>query len=580
VKRIALILALLGLVCAGLAGRSALAGSPYATQPDPALAAGSGIHKIKHVIIIMQENRSFDSYFGTFPGADGIPMQNGVPTVCVPDPSTNQCVKPFHDRLDLNSGGPHSLLADTADVDAGKMDGFIAQQRQVNRVRCTSPTDPACNPANGISGPDVMGYHTGADIPNYWAYAKNFVLQDHMFEPVSSWSWPSHLYMVSGWSATCSSASPSSCVNDPSLAKNAVTGPIKATYAWTDITYLLNKHHVSWSYYVPGGVGSTCHTNYCLPLSANAPAPPIWNVLPRFTDVQQDGQLGKIRDTSLFYRALKNNTLPAVSWVVPNGWYSEHPPNLVSVGEAYVTSLVNAVMHSKAWDSTAIFLAWDDWGGFYDHVIPPKVDQNGYGIRVPGIVISPYAKRHMIDHQTLSFDAYLKFIEDDFLNGQRLDPQTDGRPDPRLDVRENMAVLGNLYKDFDFKQAPRKPLVLSTHPASDLIAPSAQQLANIIASNGFGRRKTGKAICLPRAPRGYYVSAVNGGTLTVSKPKGRAITVVTSPQTQYVAPPKIQAALSSIAVGTRLVVWGPMSGTTITAVRIRILPAACALAQP
>ncbi|HZS93983.1 MAG TPA: alkaline phosphatase family protein, partial [Chloroflexota bacterium] len=299
-----------------------------------------------------------------------------------------------------------------------------------------------------------------------------------------------------------------------------------------------------------------------------------------FSTVQQDKQTGNIQTLSHLFADAKEGRLPQVAWIAPSGVNSEHPAGLLTTGMAYVTGIVNAIMKSPDWSSTAIFLAWDDWGGFYDHVIPPKVDQNGYGIRVPGIVISPYAKRHMIDHQTLSFDAYLKFIEDDFLNGQRLDPQTDGRPDPRLDVRENMAVLGNLYKDFDFKQAPRKPLVLSTHPASDLIAPSAQQLANIIASNGFGRRKTGKAICLPRAPRGYYVSAVNGGTLTVSKPKGRAITVVTSPQTQYVAPPKIQAALSSIAVGTRLVVWGPMSGTTITAVRIRILPAACALAQP
>ena len=88
-------------------------------------------------------------------------------------------------------------------------------------------------------------------------------------------------------------------------------------------------------------------------------------------------------------------------------------------------------MRSPDWDSTAIFLAWDDWGGFYDHVVPPTVDHNGYGLRVPALVISPYARRGFVDHQTLSFDAYVKFIEDDFLGGQRLDPKTDGRPDPR-----------------------------------------------------------------------------------------------------------------------------------------------------
>jgi phospholipase C len=136
-----------------------------------------------------------------------------------------------------------------------------------------------------------------------------------------------------------------------------------------------------------------------------------------------------------------------------------------------VTSLVNAVMAGPDWDSTAIFLAWDDWGGFYDHVVPPSVDALGYGLRVPGIVISPYAKRGYIDHQTLSFDAYDKFIEDDFLNGQRIDPVSDGRPDPRPNVRENAKVLGNLVDDFDFSQPPRPPDVLPVHPQTTLTGP-------------------------------------------------------------------------------------------------------------
>jgi hypothetical protein len=149
---------------------------------------------------------------------------------------------------------------------------------------------------------------------------------------------------------------------------------------------------------------------------------------------------------------------------------SEHPPSSVSAGQSYVTSLVNAVMKSPDWDSTAIFLAWDDWGGLYDHVVPPSVDLNGYGLRVPGIVISPYAKRGFIDHQTLSFDAYMKFIEDDFLSGRRLDPKTDGRPDPRPSVRENAKILGDLVRDFDFTQAPRPPMLLPVEPVTTLVA--------------------------------------------------------------------------------------------------------------
>jgi phospholipase C len=121
-------------------------------------------------------------------------------------------------------------------------------------------------------------------------------------------------------------------------------------------------------------------------------------------------------------------------------------------------------MRSKDWKSTAIFLSWDDWGGFYDHVKPPAVDRQGYGLRVPGLVISPYAKRGFVDHQILSQDAYLKFIEDDFLHGARLNPKTDGRPDSRPDVRENAKILGNLAADFDFNQPPRAPLLLEPYP--------------------------------------------------------------------------------------------------------------------
>ena len=128
-------------------------------------------------------------------------------------------------------------------------------------------------------------------------------------------------------------------------------------------------------------------------------------------------------------------------------------------------------MRSPDWNSTAIFLSWDDWGGFYDHVVPPHVDENGYGLRVPGLVISPYARQGYIDHQTLSFDAYVKFIENDFLGGQRLNPRTDGRPDPRPDVRENARQLGDIAAGFDFSQPPRAPAILALRPKTDLIEP-------------------------------------------------------------------------------------------------------------
>jgi phospholipase C len=299
-----------------------------------------------------------------------------------------------------------------------------------------------------------------------------------MFEPNASWSLPAHLFMVSEWSATCSTrGDPESCVSalqNPELPPDFFGRGIRALrtrsepdYAWTDLTYLLHTHHVSWGYYVVAGSEPDCENDdamSCAPVNQSATTPGIWNPLPSFDTVKQDGELKDVQSVKNFYSAASRGHLPAVSWVVPSGPVSEHPPGSTTAGQSYVTSLINAVMRSPDWSSTAIFLAWDDWGGFYDHVRPPVVDQNGYGLRVPGLVISPYAKRAFIDHQTLSFDAYVKFIEDDFLGGQRIDPATDGRPDSRPDVRERATILGDLAKDFDFTQAPRPPVLLPVRP--------------------------------------------------------------------------------------------------------------------
>jgi len=413
--------------------------------------------KIQHVVIIMQENRSFDHYFGTFPGVDGIPVRDGVPTVCVPDPRSGQCVQPFHDSADRNAGGPHGQKDATADIDGGKMDGFI---RQVlgRKPNCQDPNDPACA-AEG-DALDVMGWHDGREIPNYWSYAQTFVLQDHLFESNASWSLPMHLFLVSNWSAKCTSVDPMSCRNDLQNPERAPANGSRAPYAWTDITYLLHQKGVSWAYYLDDGAQPDCDDNPATCANLRVGVPSIWNPLPGFVTVQQDGQLANVRRLEDFFDAARKGTLPTVSWIMPNNVHSEHPPNLVSVGQRYVTNLVNAIMTSPNWDSTAIFLSWDDWGGFYDHITPPNVDVNGYGIRVPGIVISAYAKKGFIDHQTLSFDAYNRFIEDLFLSGQRIDPKTDGRPDGRPTVREGVPRLGDMLLDFDFTQTPRPPMIL------------------------------------------------------------------------------------------------------------------------
>ena len=447
----------------------AAASPPQTTASDPGPSASQALalarSKIKHIVIIMQENRSFDQYFGTFPGANGLPMQNGVPTVCSPDPLTGQCIQPYHNPSDINSGGPHSSASAAQDIDAGKMDGFVSAYRTA-QLSCKNPGAPGCSRA---TTPDVMGWHDAREIPNYWAYAENFVLQDAMFEPNASWSLPAHLFLVSAWSAVCSKpGDPFSCVNALNGPRGGIT-PADAgriDYAWTDLTWLLHKDNVSWAYYLTEGSQPDCADDamFCIAKPLSAGTVSIWNPLVAFDTVKQDNQLGNIQDVDQFLVAAKAGTLPAVAWIVPENNASEHPPSSIQIGQAYVTGLVNAVMQGPDWDSTAIFLSWDDWGGFYDHVVPPHVDENGYGLRVPGLVISPYARQGFIDHQTLSFDAYLKFIEDIFLGGQRLDPATDGRPDPRPTVRENIPQLGNLLADFDFTRSPRPALALSPNP--------------------------------------------------------------------------------------------------------------------
>ncbi len=432
---------------------------------DPALGFGN----IDHLIFVVQENRSFDHYFGTFPGADGIPRRaDGSFLPCLPDPSAAVCRRPYHDTNTHDQGGPHSQPASAIDVDGGAMDGTVTALRRWPGP-CRNPVMSAeCDRATPGPGgtPDVMGFHTAAEIPNYWAYARHFMLQDRMFAPSDSWTLPSHLFLVSGWSATCTDLSqPSSCHSDLDWpgriwAKyGTVWSPAMGAprpYIWAPITWMLQKAGVSWSYYVGP---DTCVEPPCLHLGSHDVTNVVQNPLPGFTAVAKTHQLDNIRSNRDYFSAVREGTLPSVSWVMPTMGRSEHPPTDINDGQAWVTRVLNAAMRGPDWMHTAIFLTWDDWGGFYDHVRPPSVDENGYGLRVPGIVISPWV-RPGIDHQTLSFDAYLKLIEDRFLDSRRLDGWNWGWPDARPTTREEANVLGDLRNEFDFTQEPLDPLIL------------------------------------------------------------------------------------------------------------------------
>jgi phospholipase C len=469
-------------VSVGLATALALLveGSP-ATPPAAAVAADPidpslGIFNLDHLIFVVQENRSFDHYFGTFPGADGIPRRpNGAFAACNPDPTAgNRCRQPYHDTNLYDAGGPHNERATRLVSNDGRMNGYIRALEIIGNACRYNPARTGCKWAtDGPNGtPDVMGYHTAEEIPNYWAYARTYQLQDRMFAPSDSWTLPAHLYLVSGWSATCPRLDPMNCRSDLKLPGRNVAADGRRywipadgaprPYVWADITWLMYNHGVSWAYYVGD---DTCIKPPCGVKPSKEMTNPIMNPLPGFKTVEVTKQFKNIKGNTEFFAAARTGSLPSVSWVVPTLGKSEHPPDSIAKGQAWVTRVVNAVMQGpeEQWMRSAIFVVWDDWGGFYDHVPPIKIDENGYGVRVPAFLISPWAKNE-IDHQTLSFDAYLKLIEDRFMGGQRLDPATDGWPDSRPTVRENAPELGDLRTAFDFTQTPIPPLILDPWP--------------------------------------------------------------------------------------------------------------------
>jgi len=447
------------------------------------------------VILIVQENRSFDSYFGTYPGANGIP-----PGVCMPyslsDPSKKGCVRPFHDRLDRNAGGNHSAGFAWTDLDDGittaKMDGFIESLKNVNPAADCTPKfgNALCFAvAYGLQINDVMGYHTEAELSNYWAYAQHFVLQDNLYEAERNWSLPSHLDMTSEWAAKCSNPNEAlSCLTEDPGKPNKNTH-----YPWATLFQLLDVNKVSWKYYVGVGTEPDCEDGAitCPPESQLVDKGTYWNPAPFYNYVNQQGKAyfkSHIVDSDQFIKDVAAGNLPQVSWVVPTDEYSEHPPQSITAGMDYVTLMVNAVMQSPYWMNTAIFLTWDDWGGFYDHVDPPNVFPSalkalpveGFGLRVPGMLISAWAQPGLIDHQVYSFESYARFIEDLFAGGARLDPAALGNPDNRGVIRDEVTTvtyldgttvpIGDLSSEFNFKQTPLPPLILSPFIPSGIFA--------------------------------------------------------------------------------------------------------------
>jgi phospholipase C len=397
-------------------------GSAAAVAPRnaPAPEAASGIKKIKHVIWIIQENRSFDNYFGTFPGADGPP-----PSTCLPVlPGAAHCVKPFH----MPKGEPiydlhHGWNDEHAAWDSGRMDGFVW--------------------AEGT--PLTMAYLDDRDIPNYWAYARHFTLCDRFFSSEMSESLTNHLYSVAAQSGGLIGGLGSIKGIEETLGE-------RGGFSFASIVKSLSQGHVTWKYYVETRPMSDDHQSYGVLPSLWFGAPKtfsLWNPLAGFKAIRENpDRMKDLVDLKEYFQDLKAGTLPEVSWIVPTFEDSEHPPETLGPaarGMWYVTNIVNALMQSPYWKDSVVFLTWDDYGGFYDHVPPPIVDAYGYGPRVPTLVISPYAKAGFVSHFTYDFTSMLKFIEVRW--GLPSMTERDAHADPMLDC-------------FDFKQAPVSTLVI------------------------------------------------------------------------------------------------------------------------
>jgi phospholipase C len=344
-----------------------------ALLPAAATAAPAPKTPIRHVITVMQENHSFDNYFGTYPGADGVPDD-----ACMPwDPVSpkGRCVAPFH-----IGSTPVEDLSDTPQVAAaqrngGAMDGFlsaIAQQR-------------------GRAQPLVMGHYDERDLPFYWRLAEKYVLFDRFFGSAAGGTLTNHMFWATGGSG------------DQDVRESVPVGG----FTTPTIFDRLEEKGISWKFYVRDYDPALTFRSLLSDRGGQVLSVPLLNYA-RFVD---DPQLfSHIVPLDQFQQDLDRGTLPAVSYIVPLG-AREHPPGSLKLGQATVGALVNGLIRSRYWTSSAFLLTYDTSGGWYDHVRPPRVDRWGYGFRVPALLVSAYAKAGHVDHTTLDFTSILAFIE-------------------------------------------------------------------------------------------------------------------------------------------------------------------------
>ncbi|HTU82552.1 MAG TPA: alkaline phosphatase family protein [Candidatus Acidoferrales bacterium] len=405
------------LLAAACSNAAAGAGASAPILPDRAQdRAHSATTPIQHVVIVVQENRSFDDFFATFPGADG--ATQGLTSYHHWVPLTKQ------NLVGKDIGHMHFTFL--REYDDGKMDGFNLLFFDTGGPALRYPYQ----------------YVDPAQIRPYWRLAHQYVLADHMFQSQSSGSFTAHQDLIAGGTeinpresvVDIPSASPWGCDAPPgtstvliSAKKYPIVGGPFPCFTYETMRDLLDGAGVTWKYYTPP----------LLPTNQGG----WWSAFDAIKAVRYSSEWTtnvSSPETNVF-ADIKNGALPSVSWVIPDSKNSDHPGS-AGHGPSWVASVVNAIGKSQYWNSTAIVVVWDDWGGFYDHVKPPQLDYDGLGFRVPCLIVSPYARPGYIDHTQYEFGSILKFVEDNW----------------NLGTLENQrASATSIVGAFDFTQAPR-----------------------------------------------------------------------------------------------------------------------------
>ncbi len=413
--------------------------------------------KIQHVVILLQENRSLNNIFMSFPGAETSTTGRCKPSVssesepiCTSNDPKKRVVS--LSKIELQGkhrlGGndiEHSHATFLEEYDGGKMDGFDL-------------INYGTQGSDGPAGFYPYAYVDRNQVQPYWDMAARYTLADHMFSTATTDSFVAHQEVVAGTAqlnareslVDTPSSLPWGCDSFPGTKTSVIFtdgrvvtngGPFPCLTQYKSMANVLDAAGVSWRYYVQSYDSSSPYYD----ISGEA-----WNGFDPIKAVR-DGQDWKnvITPNTVVFKDIKNGALPNVAWVIPSLRDSDHPASGQHDGPSWVTSVVNAIGESKYWQSTAIVIMWDDWGGFYDPAPPPQLDYTSLGMRVPMIVISPFAKQHYVSKTQYEFGSVLKFIEQNFRTASL------GATDARANSIGDVFEFGRSPSKFQPFSAPR-----------------------------------------------------------------------------------------------------------------------------